>query len=144
MVGVILINYILCVLPAIVVQELHTRGRGFEWVGVTFNMVCSFWMFTIRLNSWIYIHKSKNTKQHIESYDYCIISLHSFFDIIINFLWSGSHTNIHYQLVDCIAEPYNICGVQPNLQVNFHLDLILRRQYCWRLLAYCFVTGKLL
>ena len=51
MVGVILINYILCVLPAIVVQELHTRGRGFEWVGVTFNMVCRFWMVTIRLNS---------------------------------------------------------------------------------------------
>ena len=51
MVGVILINYILCVLPAIVVQELHTRGRGFEWVGVTFNMICNFWMVTIKLNS---------------------------------------------------------------------------------------------
>ena len=56
MVGVILINYILCVLPAIVVQELHTRGRGFEWVGVTFNMVCRFWMVTKKLNLWIYIH----------------------------------------------------------------------------------------
>ena len=33
MVGVILVSYLLCTLPAIVVQELHSRGRSFDRVG---------------------------------------------------------------------------------------------------------------
>ena len=32
MVGVILVSYLLCTLPAIVVQELHSRGRSFDRV----------------------------------------------------------------------------------------------------------------
>ena len=51
MVGVILVSYLLCTLPAIVVQELHSRGRSFDRVRKQFDifpiysqkLICQTW-----------------------------------------------------------------------------------------------------
>ena len=46
MVGVILVSYLLCTLPAIVVQELHSRGRSFDRVRnlqISNSTVIIFW-----------------------------------------------------------------------------------------------------